>query len=73
MLLQLWKMSGHVPIPEGVLTKKVFYVHNTSYYDTQVYRVQSRFVLSYSIPQVPRKGDVSRGSGLLTKSWSSIL
>jgi len=73
MLLQLWKMSGHVPIPEGVLTKKSFMsiIHRITIHRYIGYN--PGFVLSYSIPQVPRKGDVSRGSGLLTKSWSSIL
>ena len=73
MLLQLCKMSKHVPIPEGVLTKKSFMsiIHRITIH--RYIRYNPGFDLSYSIPQFPRKGDISRGSGLLTKSWSSIL
>ena len=35
-------VQPYTDIKKGI-DKKVFYVHNTSYYDTQIYRVQSRF------------------------------
>lgn len=73
MPLQLCKMSSHMPISKRVLTKKsvMSIIHRITIH--RYIRYNPGFGLSYSIPQFPRKGDISRGSGLLTKSWSSIL
>jgi hypothetical protein len=73
MPLRLCKMSDHMPISIRVLTKKSFMsiIHRITIHRYIGYN--PGFDLSYSIPQVPRKGDISCGSGLLTKSWSSIL
>jgi hypothetical protein len=76
MPLQLCKMPSHMPISKRVLTKKSFMsiIHRITIHRYIRYiRYNPGFDLSYSKPQFPPKGDISRGSGLLTKSWSSIL
>jgi hypothetical protein len=69
---KLCKMSNHMPISIGVLTKQSFMsiIHRITIHRRISYN--PGFVAFRSIPQFPRKGDVAGRGGLSTKSWSSL-